>query len=149
MVNSLKSKLHKLDVDKLVSVPVDVSKLRNVKSDVVKKIEYNELVKKVNNISTTDTSNLVKKTDYDTKISEIENKITTDHSTYIIIQEFNKLTSENFAARLTQANLASKTDILDITDLLKKIDFDNKLISFNKRINKRINRRFDKQVQYS
>ena len=44
-----------LDADKL-------SKLSNVvKNDVVKKTEYNELVKNVNNISTTDTSNFVKK----------------------------------------------------------------------------------------
>ena len=30
---------------------------------------------------------------------------------YIIAQEFNKLTAENFTARLKQANLASKIDI--------------------------------------
>ena len=43
-------------------------------------------------------SNLV----YNTKISEIENKTTTDHghNKYITTQEFNKLTSENFTARL-------------------------------------------------
>ena len=46
---------------------------------MVKKTEYNELVKKVNNSSTTDSSNLVKKTDYNTKISEIENKITAEN----------------------------------------------------------------------
>ena len=33
------------------------------------------------------------------------------HSKYIITLEFNKLTAENFAARLTQAKLASKNDI--------------------------------------
>ena len=50
-----------------------MSKLSNVfKNDVVKKTEYKEIVKKINNISTTDTSNLVKKTDYNTRISEIE-----------------------------------------------------------------------------
>ena len=53
-----------------------------------------------------------KKTDYNTKISEIENKITTDHDhdKYITTQEFNKLASENFTARLAQANLARKND---------------------------------------
>ena len=57
-------------------------------------------------------SNLVKKTDYNTKINEIEKKITDhDHDKYITTPEFNKLTSENFAARLKQANLASKSDI--------------------------------------
>ena len=36
---------------------------------------YNELVKKVNAIQTTDTSNLVKKAGYETKITEIKKKI--------------------------------------------------------------------------
>ena len=34
-----------------------------------------------------------------------------DHGIYIITQELNKLTADNFAARLKQANLASKNDI--------------------------------------
>ena len=134
-LSHLKSKVDKLDIGKLETTPVDLSKLSNVvKNDVIKKAEYNELVKKVNNISTTGTSNLLKKTDYNTKIREIEKKITTDHSKYSTAQEFNKLTSESFAARLAQANLATKTDIPDITDFVKKADFENKLISFQKRI---------------
>ena len=36
------------------------------KNEVAKKTVYDELVKKVNAIQTTDTSNLVKKVDYDT-----------------------------------------------------------------------------------
>ena len=58
-------------------------------------------------------SNLVKKTDYNTKISEFKNKITTDHDhdKYITTQEFDKLTSENFTARLVQANLVSENNI--------------------------------------
>ena len=36
------------------------------------------------------------------------------------------LTSETFAARLKQANLAGKTDIPNITDFVKKADFDKK-----------------------
>ena len=40
------------------------------------------------------------------------------------------LTAKNFAARLKQANLASKNDI---TDFVNKTDFDNKLVGFNKR----------------
>ena len=105
--SSLKSKVDKLDIGKLETTPVNFSKLSNViKNDVAKKTEYNELVKKVNNISTT-----VKKADCNTKIGEIEKKITVDHAKYITTQEFHKLTSENFAARLAQANLASKNDI--------------------------------------
>ena len=48
-----------------------------------------------------------------TKTAEVKNTIPD--------QEFNTLTAENFAARLKQANLVNKTD------------FDNKLISFNKK----------------
>ena len=71
-------------------------------------------------------SNLVKKTDHNTKISEVENKIIIDHDRdkYITTQEFNKLTSENFSARLAQGNLASKSNI---ANFVKKIDFDDKL----------------------
>ena len=54
----------------------------------------------------------------------MENKITTDHDhdKYITTKEFNKLSSENFTARLAQADLASKSDIanfLEKTDLSK------------------------------
>ena len=94
-MNNLKTEVDKLDIDKLVPVPVDLSKLSDVvKNDVVKKDVYNKLVAKVNNIDTSafvlkskytdkselenkipDTSGLVKKTDFDSKISEIESKI--------------------------------------------------------------------------
>ena len=68
-------------------------------------------------------SNLVKKTDYDTKVNEIEKKITDHkHDKYITTPEFNKLTAENFTARLAQANLVTKTD------------FDDKLINLNRKI---------------
>ena len=55
----------------------------------------------------------MKKTYYNTKINGIDNKITTDHDyKYINTQEFNKLTSEHFFARLAQANLANKMILL-------------------------------------
>ena len=51
----LKTKVDKLDIDKLVPVPTDLSKLSNlVKNDVVKKTAYNKLVSKVDNIDTND-----------------------------------------------------------------------------------------------
>ena len=53
-----------------------------------------------------------------TKINEVKNEIP-DNSKYITTQECNKLTAENFEARLKQANL------------MNKIDFDNKITSFN------------------
>ena len=68
-------------------------------------------------------SNLVKKTDYNTKINEIEKSITVhDHDKYITTPEFNKLTAENLDARLAQANLGSKSDIVNfVKNLSKKI----------------------------
>ena len=64
-----------------------------------------------------------KKTDYNTKINEIEKRITDhSHDKYITTLEFNKLTAENFAARLALANLVTKTD------------FDDKLINLNKKL---------------
>ena len=77
-------------------VPVDLRKLSDVvKNDIVKKIAYDKLVAKVNNIDTSafvlktknntdkselenkipDTSGLVKKTYYNAKITGIEGKI--------------------------------------------------------------------------
>ena len=65
---SLKTEAGKLDIDELVPVPVDLSKL----SDVVKKTVYDTSVAKADNINT---SGFVLKTKYDADKSEIENKI--------------------------------------------------------------------------
>ena len=59
-LNSLKSKIDKLDVDKLASALFDLSNLSDiVKNDVVKKSEYDKLFKKFNNIKNTGTSSLL------------------------------------------------------------------------------------------
>ena len=47
---SLKTEVDKLDIDKLVPAPVDLSKLNNVKNDVVRNFLYDKLAAKVNNI---------------------------------------------------------------------------------------------------
>ena len=77
-LTNLKDYVDILDADKLVPVPDDLSKLSNtVKNDVVKKI---------NDIKTTDTSDLVDKADYGTKIDKIEKKILYHvHDIYIYI----------------------------------------------------------------
>ena len=70
---NLKTKLDKFDIDKLVPVRTDLSKLSNVvKNDAIKKTEYDKLVAKVNNI---DNSRFVLKTKYDTYKSKLENTI--------------------------------------------------------------------------
>ena len=72
-LTSLKTEVDKLDIDSLVPVPVDLSKLSDaIKTDDVKKAVYDKLAAKVNNI---DTSTFVLKTNYDRDKSEIENKI--------------------------------------------------------------------------
>ena len=90
---NLKTEIDKLDIDKLVPVPVDLSKLSDVvKNDVIKKTVYNTKIAKIEvkipdisnlaiKISLTsvenkipDTNSFVKKTDYNTKIADIEKK---------------------------------------------------------------------------
>ena len=67
---NLKTEVDKLDIDKLVPVPVDLSKLSNVvKNEVIKKTVYDKLVAKVNNIYT---SVFVLKTKYDADKTELE-----------------------------------------------------------------------------
>ena len=67
------------------------------------------------------TSILVTRTIYNTKVNEVEKKIP-DHAKYTTTEEFNKLTTESVAARLKQASAVKKTD------------FENKLISFDRKI---------------
>ena len=86
---NLKTDFYQLDVNKLVSVPVDLSKLSDVvKNDAVKKTDYNAKITKIENkipdisnlatktaLNTVenkipDTSGLVKKTDYNTEITK-------------------------------------------------------------------------------
>ena len=70
---NLKTEVDKLDINKLVPVPTDLSKLSYVvKNDVVKKTVYDKLVAKKNAV---DTSDFVLKTKYDTDKLELENKI--------------------------------------------------------------------------
>ena len=66
---------------------------------------------------------MVKKTDYDTKVTEIENKLNNhNHDKYITTTEFNTLTIDIFNARLSQADLVTKTS------------FDNTVSSLNSKI---------------
>ena len=59
-LSRLKSEIDKLDNGKIETTPVDLSKQKDVvKNGVVKKTLYDELIKEVNAIQTTDTSNLV------------------------------------------------------------------------------------------
>ena len=95
-LDSLKVELDKLDIEKLIPIPIDLSTLGDVvKHDNVKKTVYDKLVAKVNNIDINefvlktkyetdnlyldkkipDTSEPVKKLDYNANINKIESKI--------------------------------------------------------------------------
>ena len=84
---SLKAEVDKLDIDKLVPVPVDLSKLSGVaKNDVVKTV-YDKSVAKVNNISI---SVFILKTNYDIEKSDSVNKISDTDKKFLILVDLLK-----------------------------------------------------------
>ena len=136
---SLKTEVDKLYIDKLVHVPVDLSKLSNVvKNDAFKKTEYDKLVVIVDNIDTSafvlkasydtdksklenkipDTSGLVKKTDYEAKITEIEGKL----------PDVN-----NLVTKTTLVTVENK--IPSVSNLVKKTDYDTKVTEIENKLN--------------
>ena len=123
---SLKTKVDKLDIDKLAPVTVDLSKLSDVvKNDVVKKAVYDKLAAKVNNI---DTSEFVLKNKYQTDKTEIEKKIpdVTDFVQKAKLTELeNKIRDVSSLATKT-ALIAVGNKIPIVSSLVKKTDFDTK-----------------------
>ena len=105
-LSSFKSKVDKLDVDKLVLVPVNFSKQR----DAVKMMS----LKKLNIMNWLKTLTLFRRL-----------------RKYITTGKFNKLTAENFAARLKQAYLETKDEI---DGFAEKLDSDDELKSLNKKV---------------
>ena len=72
---NLKTKLDKLHVDKLIHVPVDLSKLSDVvKNDAVKKDVYNAKIKNIED-KIPDITNLATKTTLNAKINEVKGEI--------------------------------------------------------------------------
>ena len=155
----LKTEVDKLDIEKLVPVPVDLSKLSDVvKIDVVKKDVYDKLVVKVNSIDTSvfvlktkydtdksesenkisDTSSLVRKTYYDPKVSEIEGKIpdVTNLATKTVLT-----TVTNLATKTVLTTVQNK--IPDISSLAKKTDYDTKVTEIEINLN---NHNHDKYI---
>ena len=124
---NLKTEVDKLDIDKLVAVPVDLSKLSAVvKNDVVKKDAYDKLVAKVNNI---DTGDLVLKTNYQTDKTELENKIP-DVSDFVKIAKLTEFENKipDLSSLATKAALtAVDNKIPDVSNLVKKTDYNTKI----------------------
>ena len=166
---NFKSEFDKLNVDKLVRVPVDLRKLSDlVKNDFVKKTDYNKLVTKVDNI---DTSGLIKKTDYNTKITEIEDKIP-DSSSFVKKTNYNTKITEierkipdisglatktalttvenkissisNLAIKIALTTIENK--ILSINGLFKKLDYNTKITDIENKLN---NHNHDKYIATS
>ena len=147
---NLKTKVDKLDIDKLTTVPVDVRKLSNVvKNDVVKKTVYDNSVAKVNNM---DTNGLVKKTDYNTKINEIEDRIP-DSTSFVKMTDYNTKITEIEGKNPDISGLATKTalttvenKVLSISGLSKKTDYNTKITDIENKLN---NHNHDKYVATS
>ena len=123
---NLKTEVDKLDIDKLVPVPVDLSKLSDVvKNDVVKKTDYNAKIteienkisdisnlvtktaltsieNKIPNIGGLDISTLIKNSGYDTKISEIEKKYVSKTGFDSKLAQANEITKRNFDSKIIE-----------------------------------------------
>ena len=71
----MKSKVDKLDIEKLVPVPVDISKLSDVvKNDVIKKDVHNAKIKYTED-KIPDITNLATKTTLNAKTNEVKGEI--------------------------------------------------------------------------
>ena len=119
---NLKTEVDKLDVDKFVPVPVDLSKLSNViKNDVVKKLCMINWLQKVNNI---DTNDFVLKTKYQTDRQELENKIPNDID---FVKKEKLIELENKVPNIS--NLATKTALTAVENKIPHVsNLVNKII---------------------
>ena len=125
----LKTEVDKWDIDKLVPVPVDLSKLNDVvKNDVVKKAVCDKLVPKVNNI---DTSGFILKTKYDTDKAELEKKISdvTD-----LVKKTKLIELENKIPDVS--GLARKSALTVVENKIPDVGSSVKITDYNRRITK-------------
>ena len=135
---NLKTEVDKLDINKLVPVPTDLSKLSNVvKNDVVKKTVYHKLVAKVNAI---DTRGFILKTKYDADKSKIGNKIP-DTSGLVKKADYNAKTTEIENKTPDISSLATKTalttvenKIPDVSSLFKKTNYNTKVTDIEEKL---------------
>ena len=108
----MKSKIVKLDVDKLVPVPVDLNKLSNLlKSDIVKKDVYNATIKNIED-KIAYIINLATNTTFDPKINEVKGEISSTTnlaSTTVLNTKINEVKNKipNIASLATNTNLTA------------------------------------------
>ena len=109
-LNNLKGKVDKLDVHKLVLIPVDLSKLSDaVKNYVVKKDVYNAKIKIIKD-KISDIFNIATNASLNAKINEAKGEI---------------LSSTNLATTAALTNIENK--IPNVNDLAKKANYDRKI----------------------
>ena len=133
-LSNLKSKVNKLDVDKLVAVSVDLSKLNDlVKNDVVKKDAYNAKIKDIKD-KIADISELATTTTLNAKINEAKNEIpsiTNLAATAAFNAKINEV--QNEIPNIT--NLATTTALTAVDNKMleiqsKKLTITQKLVKF-------------------
>ena len=101
----MKSKVNKLDIGKLETTPVDLSKLSNIaKNDVVKKDAYNAKIKTIED-KIPDITTLATKTTLNVKTKEVKGEIPS---------------ITNLDTTTTTALTAVKNKIPDVSNLVKK-----------------------------
>ena len=133
-LSSLKTEVDKLDIDKLVPFPVDLSRLSDVvKNDVIKKTVYDKLVAKANSINT---SAFILKTKYNTDKTELEKKIP-DTSGLVEKTDCNAKVTEIEGKIPSISSLATndvENKIPNISSLAKKTDYDVKLLKLKRNL---------------
>ena len=131
---SLKTEVHKLDIERLAPVPADLSKLSDVvKNDVVQKAVYEKLAAKVNDI---DASDSVLKTKYQTDKTELEKKIP-DVTDFVKETKLTELENKipNVSSLATKAALtAVENKIPSVSSLVKKTDYNTKITEIEKKL---------------
>ena len=112
----LKTKIDKLNMDKSEHIPADLSKLSNVVNDVVKNTEYNAKIKNIED-KIPDISNLANKTILNTKINEVKNEI-----------------PSITGLATTSALAVVENKIPSISNLVKKTDYNRKITEIEKNL---------------
>ena len=130
---SLKTEVDKLDIDKLAPVPVDLSNLSDVvKNDVVKKVVYDKLAAKVNNI---DTSDFVLKTKYQTDKTNLEKKIpnVTQFVKKTKLTELEKKIPDVTILPTKTALTVVENKIPSVSSFVRKADYNTKISELEKK----------------
>ena len=116
-LSNLESKVDKSDIDKLVSVPIDLSKLSNVvKNEVAKKTEHNTKIKNIED-KIPDITELATKTILNTKVNEVKTEIPSISG-----------------LATTSAVTAVENKIRNVSNLVKKLTMTRKLMELKRKL---------------